>query len=206
MAHQLGDTEAAERYCVEVDGRRKKASDQTGVDSDSGNNELFLLLLQVYLKGDSAPSTDARFGVAADEGKRANNTVLPSPLVLAAAVSLLTKHFHHISPVAALALLPPSTPITLLHAYLCRLLRSLQHSRRSAAITRALYRVQNIDARLELLDAGRDYVVMEDSRENGAVECVRCHRRIGMASFARQPDGSIMHYLCYRQVVDGLAT
>ena len=200
LAHQLADTEAAERYCVEVDSRRKKVADgAAGDDSGSAsNNELFLLLLQVYLKGDSTSSTDTSYSSSGEE-KRAS-TALPSPRLLAAAVALLTKHFQHISPVAALALLPSSTPIAALHSYLCRLLRSLQHSRRSAAITRALYRVENINARLALLDAGREYVVMEDTREH-TVDCQRCHKRIGMASFARRPDGSIMHYMCYKQAV-----
>ena len=194
---------------MEVDSRRRKAvsgslSNGDNSESDGGsNNELFLLLLQVYLKGDSdASSTDTSYGSAGEEKRAATNSTLPSPRLLAAAVSLLTKHFQHISPVAALSLLPSSTPVAALHSYLCRLLRSLQHSRRSAAITRALYRVENINARLALLEAGREYVVMEETREH-AVDCQRCHKRIGMASFARRPDGAIMHYMCYKQAGGG---
>ena len=209
LAHQLKDTEAAERYCVEVDGRRVKAAAREPTNhNDSGedganNNELFLLLLQVYLKGDTASSsTDTSYGSTGEEKRIASSSTVTSPRLLAAAVSLLTNHFQHISPVAALSLLPPSTPVAALHSYLCRLLRSLQHTRRSAAITRALYRVENINARLAVLDAGREYVVMEDTRDH-AVDCQRCRKRIGMASFARLPDGSIMHYMCYKQAAVG---
>ena len=222
LAHQLGDTEAAERYCVEVDSRRRRESagvthsddNSNGSDGNAstGNNELFLLLLQVYLRGDSSASlSDKQYSSTAGEEKRAvantsltTNMIasLPSPRLLAAAVALLTRHFQHISPVAALSLLPSSTPMAVLHSYLCRLLRSLQHTRRSAAITRALYRVENLNARLALLEAQAEYVVVEELREQ-QVDCPRCHKRIGLSSFARLLNGSLMHYMCHKQAIGG---
>ena len=192
LAHQLKDPAAAERYCIQQYNQRRGRGERKEGDGVQGSNDLFLLLLQVYLRG--AGEEEKQGGGAQWEGKGA----APGQFLLAAAVRLLTVHWQHIDAVKALELLPPSTPIALLYPYLVRVMRGQRAERRRGEVVKQLRRGENVQVRLDWMEVRREGVVMDE-----AVVCGRCGKKMGSASFARYPDGSVVHYGCHRQMGGG---
>ena len=187
LAHQLKDPDAAERYCVQVYNARQGAGAEV---KEGEGNDLFLLLLHVYLKGSGTSG-----GAGGDDEKKSTSasSSSPPPAMLDAAVRLLTNHFRHINPVKALELIPPSTAIHSLQPYLLRVLRAQKHARRAGEVVKQLQKAEHLHTKLDWMEARGEGVLIEDG-----VVCARCGKRIGTASFARYPDGSVMHYLCHK--------
>ena len=213
LAHRLRDPEAAERYCITAYNQSRRgaaaglsAASAAATATASANgpqsaaagsgeaegNDLFLLLLKVYLlpSATDPSASQSSFSAAPPPASSSSSS---SSLLLSAAVSLLTHHCQHIDPIAALELLPASTPISLLQPYLLRVLRQQRHRHRAGEIVKQLHRAEHLNTRLLYLDTCRQGTVMTEH-----TLCERCGKRIGGASFARYPDGSVLHYLCHR--------
>lgn len=174
--------------------------------------DMYLKLLQVYLKppplepaerqsnvlasvaraAAGAAAAAAAPGAAAD----ASTPAAPAPM-LDAALSLLSKYFDRIPPVAALESLPPSTPLQALQPYFEKLLCHTVHQQRDEQITKQLLRAENLAVKEHYLLASRGRVFVDSSST-----CSRCNKKLGNSAFARYPNGAIVHYVCHQQTIN----
>jgi len=125
-----------------------------------------------------------------------NNTPIIRPL-LSAAISLLTKHYREIDALAALELFPPYTPLSALASYFNALFRLEKHQYRQQQIMKYLLRAEHLNVRYEFLSAtSQSYAIIDET-----VLCEKCNKKIGTSNFARFPDGTVMHYMCYKATI-----
>ncbi len=165
-AHKLHEPELAERHCDEHYRADVKE-----------NKDIYLELMKVYLKPPAELQTQ--------------------PMVNAA-LDLLARHYERINPAEALTLLPPETKIGSLLPFFNAVLTTSKHTRRSNQVVRSLLQVEHNQVHEKHLVSGQSYVVIDEKTLCGAAKCRNAvpPKRIGLAAFARLPDGTIMHYVC----------
>jgi len=98
-----------------------------------------------------------------------------------------------LDPQRLLALLPEDTPLGLAADALGRMLCGAGHRRRAAAVTKALRRAQNLEARSERAAARAQCTIVDESSA-----CGGCGRRLGGRVFVRFPAGGLMCVGCAR--------
>ena len=120
--------------------------------------------------------------------------------MLDAALSLLSKYFDRISPVAALESLPPETPLQALWPYFAKLLCHNNHLYRDQQIIKQLLKVEFFAMKEQYLEASRGRVVCDST-----TTCSKCNKKLGSSAFARYPNGQIVHYVCHQQSLNANA-
>ncbi|WVQ93507.1 hypothetical protein IAU59_000581 [Kwoniella sp. CBS 9459] len=160
--HRLGDYTAAETYCARA---------------YSSEPEIFLLLLQIYLR--PAPST-------------ANTKPTAAISLLEPALSLISKHSTSLPSSPVLDLLPPLVPMQDVHSFFLRTLRESYSKKNDARIVRNLVKGRKEEVERMLLGLEVKRVRINDQRI-----CPQCHKRLGQSAIAvHAPRGEVTHLHC----------
>eukprot|EP00249_Psilotum_nudum_P022700 c28613_g1_i1 orf=68-3187(+) len=122
-----------------------------------------------------------------------NGGVQSENAMLDEALNLLRNRWDRIDNAQALRLLPSDTRLQLLLPFLEPLLRKSSEARRNLSVIRNLLRSENLQVRDELQKC-RSRVVRVTSERT----CSICHKRIGSSVFAVYPNGTLVHFVCYR--------
>jgi len=149
---------------------------------DTENDEardVYLSLLKVYMAPPASPDAPSK--------EELQN----------AAILLLNKHFKEIDPSKASDSLPEQTPLHLLNTYFEKLLREINQEKRNKQVLSNIQKCETMKIRSELLKLRSRVVKITDE-----TLCPVCNRRIGETAFAYYPNGTVIHYLCYKKLED----
>jgi hypothetical protein len=149
-------------------------------EGEAPERDVYLSLLQVYLRGPGGSAANAAGPAAPDDA------------ALDAALSLLARRASRVDGARALAELPEAVPLARVLPFLEGSLRGAREARRRAAVLVALRRREHFAAR-DALAARRDRCISLGADAT----CAVCPGRIGAAVFAVFPDGRVAHYTCY---------
>ncbi|WWD16424.1 hypothetical protein CI109_100850 [Kwoniella shandongensis] len=162
--YKLEDYIAAEAYCVR---------------NYSDNPQIFLLLLQIYLR--PVPSTVA-----------GQTSTPPSKSLLAPALSLISKHSTSLPPSPVLDLLPPLVPMSDVQAFFTRTLRDDHSKMNEKRVVRNIVKGRKEEVERILLGLEVKRVRVTDQRI-----CPQCHKRLGQSAIAvHAPRGEVTHLHC----------
>ncbi|KAK8861657.1 hypothetical protein IAR55_002480 [Kwoniella newhampshirensis] len=160
---KLEDYTAAETYCVR---------------NYPNNAQIFLLLLQIYLR--PLPSTTS-----------AKSQPLTKAL-LAPALSLISKHSTSLPPSPVLDLLPPLVPMSDVQAFFMRTLREDHSKMNDKRVVSSLVKGRREEVERVLLGLEVKRVRVTDQRI-----CPQCHKRLGQSAIAvHAPRGEVTHLHC----------
>jgi len=174
----LNDLVEAEAYCERVIGDPEASADA---------KQVFLHLLRLYLDPQSAGSDSVYCPPANASGTRGLD-----PLErVRHALRLLEAHPGSIDTVKALEMLPSTIPVRDVCLFLENVIKEKASSKRNAQILKSLLFAEHLQAAdAKLFFQSRRCVITEETI------CAFCRKKIGTCAFAREPDGTILHYYC----------
>lgn len=169
--YRLQDYAAAESYCV-------KAYQST--------NNVFLLLLQLYLRPPPplSPSPTPK--------PKPTPKSTPASTHLPPALSLISKHSTSLPPSSVLDLLPPLVSIADIHPFFIKTLREEHRRKLEGRVMRQLGKGRKDEVEEMLMGLEVKRVRVTDQRI-----CPQCHKRLGMSAIAvHAPRGEVTHLHC----------
>ncbi|KAK9829459.1 hypothetical protein WJX72_005979 [[Myrmecia] bisecta] len=191
--HRMKDVKKAEAYCdrfyeTKTAGRSKGTMPAAAWNSqdDSAAYDMYLALVQVILEreDESAPSSG-----------RASK---PSSSTWGEVARLLSRKQDRIEPNHALNLLPGEVPLHVVLPFLEGAIRGAGEQRRNAAVVKSLRKSENLQIWEELIRCKQRHFIVSSERA-----CTICHKRIGSSAFVAYPDGTLVHYSCYKRTSTG---
>jgi len=133
--------------------------------------DVYLSLMNVYLKTDGV-----------------------EPLI-DPALRLLNKHYRSINTPKALNLLPTNIPIDELYPFLEAVIRDNTKTKRDNQIIKNLFKSEHIKIKEELIHLRSGVIKITDD-----LNCAVCGKKfLGTQAFAAQPNGTAVHYVCFKQ-------
>eukprot|EP01132_Coremiostelium_polycephalum_P005017 gene5017-6246_t len=133
--------------------------------------DVYLSLLNVYLKQE-------------------NSTPLIEP-----ALKLLNKHYKSINTPKALSLLPLNIPIDELYPFFESVIRDNTKTKRDNQIIKNIFKAEHIKIKEELIHLRAGVIKITDE-----LNCPVCGKKfLGTQAFAAQPNGTAVHYSCFKQ-------
>ncbi|CAG5133152.1 unnamed protein product, partial [Candidula unifasciata] len=163
----LKDIRLAEEYCAMNYEKEKE-----------GCKDVYFLLLKLFLK----PADDHVDGPNSQvDGRRTN-----------IALKLLEDHAMKIDTAKALELLPSTTRLRDILAFLENVMENQGVQRRSNQILKSLLYAENLQV--------TEHLIHKQSIKVSVTEedvCRSCKKRIGQSVFCRYPNGHLVHYSCY---------
>eukprot|EP00898_Chlorokybus_atmophyticus_P001819 jgi/Chlat1/2638/Chrsp178S02479 len=179
-ARKLNKPKLAQEYCLRV------YNDSTvSEEEDPDKKQVFLLLLKAYL------------GVSSGQSSTKRAPVGNSPM-LDEAFALLQSQHDKIDATMALSLLPANITLQVLLPFIESVLKEGSERHRFCTVVRSLRRSENLQVREALIKCRRRSVTVQPDKT-----CIVCFKRIGTSVFAVQPDGSLVHFVCYRDRSEG---
>ncbi|KAH3757655.1 transforming growth factor-beta receptor-associated protein 1 [Pelomyxa schiedti] len=169
MVHQLNDCERAEQYCI----------------SHSSPNQLFLILLQIYIEMGNPASPPA---VQPTDTETPQICPLPQR-----AVDLLNKHARNIDLLQVLPYLPDSLSLQTILPCITKAMQENFDSWRTGQITKNLYQACTIMDKVTLIRNTEKAVII-----NEQTTCPVCGTRINRRVVARYPNGVVVCFKCIK--------
>uniref|UniRef100_A0A2C9M943 CNH domain-containing protein n=1 Tax=Biomphalaria glabrata TaxID=6526 RepID=A0A2C9M943_BIOGL len=162
--YTLKDFQRAEDYCAKNYDSNKE-----------GNKDVYYLLLKLILKATDGPQMNG-----------------PSGKQLESALKLLEDHAMKIDTAKALELLPSTTKLTDILAFLENVLEHQTAHRRSNQILKSILYAENLQVTEHLIHKQSVKIIVTEEDM-----CRSCKRRIGQSVFCRYSNGHLVHYSCY---------
>eukprot|EP00698_Gefionella_okellyi_P022229 TRINITY_DN7336_c0_g1_i1.p1 TRINITY_DN7336_c0_g1~~TRINITY_DN7336_c0_g1_i1.p1 ORF type:complete len:869 (-),score=158.65 TRINITY_DN7336_c0_g1_i1:640-3246(-) len=155
LVYKLDNHAGAEAYCVKH-------------QPTSGYNNVFIELLQIYLRPDSG-----------------------LPLMLEPALAVLDAHARQINAAKALELIPASVSVARLARYLAQVLEYRTHTARQTMTLKSVAKATTLQAKCAVVaERGRYVTITPD------VCCGLCNKRLLTSVFAVYPNQTIVHMGC----------
>ncbi|KAG7394828.1 Vam6/Vps39-like protein [Phytophthora boehmeriae] len=186
-ALELKDAALAEAYCNRC------------YESKTADSSIYSILLRIYLRppyhtGASA-SGAATSTVAGSPPKpglwgRSSSTGLQSEAVNAA-INVLNKYAERIDVSTALELLPADVAAAPLAGFFRRVLERQVQRFRNGQVKKQLSKMENFKVREQLSTKRKGSVTVWSSQC-----CQSCGKKLGLGTFVRLPNGSLLHYSC----------
>lgn len=167
--HVLHDDRLAEEYCKKY--YRK--------DKDS-LKDVYFYLLKMYLD----PPSPSTLGVSASQG------IVPKPN-MNAALRLMKEHAPKIDTSKSLELLPSTTKMSEILAYLENVMEHQAMIRRKNQVLKSMLYAENLQVHEQRMFYEKCKVTITDEKM-----CRVCRKKIGNSAFVRYPNGVIVHYYC----------
>ncbi|XP_011445059.3 vam6/Vps39-like protein [Magallana gigas] len=167
--HVLHDDRLAEEYCKKY--YRK--------DKDS-LKDVYFFLLKMYLD----PPSPSTLGVSASQG------IVPKPN-MNAALRLMKEHAPKIDTSKSLELLPSTTKMSEILAYLENVMEHQAMIRRKNQVLKSMLYAENLQVHEQRMFYEKCKVTITDEKM-----CRVCRKKIGNSAFVRYPNGVIVHYYC----------
>ncbi|KAG0561985.1 hypothetical protein KC19_9G108400 [Ceratodon purpureus] len=121
------------------------------------------------------------------------STVSDQGIMLEEALGLLGKRWERMDGAQALRMLPSDTTLQSLISFLEPLLCKSSETLRNGSVIKNLRRSENLQVREELTECRKRMVKVTTDRT-----CSICQKRIGNTVFAVYPNGSLSHFVCFR--------
>lgn len=163
--HILHDTKLAEEYC--------QRNFNEGRD---GSKDVYVSLLRMYLE---PPEISGK-------------AVKPN---IAVALNVLQEHRQKIAIAKALELLPSSTEVREVYAFLLSVLEDKEKKRKNCQVLKSLLFAEHLQIQDQRMHYQARKIVLTDERA-----CRVCHKKIGNSAFAYYPTGEILHYYCCKNM------
>ncbi|CAM6117042.1 unnamed protein product [Calypogeia fissa] len=143
-----------------------------------------------YSSTDSAPDSSR-----SDTEELAGGTTSVEGYLLDDALRLLSNRWDRFDGARALRMIPSDTKLEKLLPFLEPILRTSSEAFRNSSVIKGLHRSENLQVREELLLHRRRGVKVTSEQK-----CAICHKRIGTSVFAVYPNGTLAHFVCYRDL------
>lgn len=144
-----------------------------------------------------SPSTDSAPENGRSEGEleplEQQGTVSDQGIMLEEALGLLGKRWERMDGAQALRMLPSDTTLQKLITFLEPLLCKSSEAQRNGSVIKNLRRSESLQVREELMECRKRMVKVTTDRT-----CSICQKRIGNTVFAVYPNGSLAHFVCFR--------
>jgi len=141
--------------------------------------DVYLSLLKVFMAPPGTPDSTTK-----DELQKA-------------AIALLNKRYKQIDASKAFDSLPEMTPLSLLDTYFEKILREIHQEKRNKQVISSIQKSETMKVKSELLKLRSRVVRITDDSI-----CPVCNRRIGATAFAFYPNGTVIHFMCYKKLED----
>lgn len=116
-------------------------------------------------------------------------------VMLNEALDLLSRRWDRIDGAQALSLLPADTKLQRIYSFLEPLVRKSSEARRNLSVIKNLRYSESLQVRDELQRCRKRMVKI--TNEN---TCSICHKKIGASVFAVNPTGTLVHFVCYKDL------
>ncbi|XP_024386372.1 vacuolar sorting protein 39 [Physcomitrium patens] len=148
----------------------------------------------VYFGGPSTDSTPEN-GRSESESEplEHQSTIADEGIMLEEALTLLSKRWERMDCAQALRMLPSDTTLQKLITFLEPLLCKSSEAHRNGSVIKNLRRSESLQVREELTECRKRMVRVTTDRT-----CSICQKRIGNTVFAVYPNGSLAHFVCFR--------
>ncbi|KAL4237860.1 Vam6/Vps39-like protein [Mactra antiquata] len=166
----LKDSNLAEKYCERYYDKSKP-----------GDRDVYYYLLKVYLQ----PPDPLTLGLTSFK-----DSTKPAPN-LQAALCIMDKHAGCIDTTKALELLPADTKIKDILTFMENVLEMKAATKHQNRVLRNMLFSEALQVHEQRIFYEKEKVVIDDYKS-----CMVCKKRIGNSSFARYPNGAIVHYVC----------
>ncbi|PFX22208.1 Vam6/Vps39-like protein [Stylophora pistillata] len=164
--HILHNIKLAEEYCH-----------RNYNEGREGSKDVYVSLLRMYLEPPQ---------ISGKENMKPN---------ILEALDVLQEHHLKISTAKALELLPPSTKVSEVYAFLLNVLEDKDRKRKSCQVLKSLLFAEHLQVQEQRMHYQGHKILLTDERA-----CRVCHKKIGTSAFAYYPTGEILHYYCCKNL------